>query len=74
MNASAFSFPQVKLVVVLDNAKKAVKKRKFFTAPFQGREKMRRMNKLSQNKAKLLYFGLPEGVQRYVERRSLFIA
>ena len=54
--------------------KGAVKKRKFFTAPFQGREK-KMQNEQTERKTKLLLvFRLPEGVQRYAERRSLFIA
>ena len=39
----------------------------------KGIGKMRRMNKLSQSKAFALFW-VPEDVQRYVERRSLFIA
>ena len=54
--------------------KGAVKKRKFFTAPFKGREK-KMQNEQTERKTKLLLvFRLPEGVQRYAERRSLFIA
>ena len=42
----------------------------FATAPFGAGEKSCRMDKLRQSRR----LWVPEGVHRYVERRSLFIA
>jgi len=56
------------------NKKGAVKNVRFFTAPFQGIGK-KDAERTNRAKTRLqTCFCLPEGVQRYVEWRGLFVA